>query len=204
MPVYDLGNVEGQPHQRSFTIKCRVGSVVVNGAGTSKKDAKRDAATKMLDELNKMTGGDGVAKDGKDGSGEPSEELKNLTNMKVDTLTPEHSQKIQQFYRNLQDAKGAKLFNLHKMSLKNKQGDYIRLLSELGNEQKFEVTYVEIDEKPEEREVHCLVQLSTLPVAVCYGVGPDKTKAHNDAARNALSYLKIMTKKPTVQQANGK
>lgn len=58
MPVYDLGNVEGQPHQRSFTIKCRVGTVLVNGAGTSKKDAKRDAATKMLDELNNMSQGE--------------------------------------------------------------------------------------------------------------------------------------------------
>merc|ERR1712223_2235090 len=37
-------------------------------------------------------------------------------------------------------------------------------------------------------------QLSTLPVAVCYGVGNDVDTANNDAARNALNYLKMMTK----------
>ncbi len=39
------------------------------------------------------------------------------------------------------------------------------------------------------------VQLSTWPVAVCYGVGKDQAQANNDAARNALNYLKLMTKK---------
>ena len=41
---------------------------------------------------------------------------------------------------------------------------------------------------------HCLVQLSTLPVAVCYGTGDDPAGAKADAARNALEYLKIMVK----------
>jgi hypothetical protein len=43
--------------------------------------------------------------------------------------------------------------------------------------------------------VQCLVQLSTLPVAVCYGSGPTSKDAQIAAARNALEYLKIMTKK---------
>ena len=33
------------------------------------------------------------------------------------------------------------------------------------------------------------------PVQVCYGVGLDGKTAHNDAARNALNYLKMMTKR---------
>ena len=41
----------------------------------------------------------------------------------------------------------------------------------------------------------CLVQLSTMPVAVCHGVGPSTDEAHAQAAHNALQYLKIMTKK---------
>ena len=65
---------------------------------------------------------------------------------------------------------------------------------DLGQEQQFEVTYVDVDEKTDSGEVQCLVQLSTLPVAVCYGVGEDITSANNDAARNALNYLKMMTK----------
>ena len=68
------------------------------------------------------------------------------------------------------------------------------MLADLGEEQQFEVTYVDVDEKTDSGEVQCLVQLSTLPVAVCYGVGEDITSANNDAARNALNYLKMMTK----------
>ena len=41
----------------------------------------------------------------------------------------------------------------------------------------------------------CLVQLSTMPVAVCHGVGQNTDEAHAQAAHHALQYLKIMTKK---------
>ena len=47
-----------------------------------------------------------------------------------------------------------------------KNCDYVGMLSELGKEQKFEVTYVEVEEKNDEDQTQCLVQLSTLPVAV--------------------------------------
>ena len=66
-----------------------------------------------------------------------------------------------------------------------------------------QVTYVEVEEKSDDDLTQCLVQLSTLPVAVreifsiipaqklasisiyqvCYGVGTDGKTAHNDAAR---------------------
>ena len=41
----------------------------------------------------------------------------------------------------------------------------------------------------------CLVQLSTMPVAVCYGAGTTMKEAQSNAAHNALEYLKLMTKK---------
>ena len=75
--------------------------------------------------------------------------------------------------------------------------DFVKMLVDLGQEQQFEVTYVDVDEKTDSGEVQCLVQLSTLPVAVCYGVGNDVETANNDAARNALNYLKMMTKTNT-------
>lgn len=40
----------------------------------------------------------------------------------------------------------------------------------------------------------CLVQLSTVPVAVCQGTGPVMDEAHANAAHNALQYLRIMIK----------
>ena len=42
------------------------------------------------------------------------------------------------------------------------------MLGELGKEQKFEVTYVEVEEKNDDDQIQCLVQLSTLPVAVSW------------------------------------
>lgn len=53
---------------------------------------------------------------------------------------------------------------------------------------------MDIEEKTYTGCFQCLVQLSTLPVAVCQGSGPTSKDAQNQAARNALEYLKIMTK----------
>jgi len=57
------------------------------------------------------------------------------------------------------------------------------------------VTHVEIEERTDEGETQCLVQLSCLPVTVCYGTGKDMASANQAAARNGLNYLKMMTKK---------
>ncbi|XP_035778106.1 interferon-inducible double-stranded RNA-dependent protein kinase activator A homolog isoform X2 [Anopheles albimanus] len=72
--------------------------------------------------------------------------------------------------------------------------DFILLLERIANEQRFEVTYVDIDEKTHSGQYQCLVQLSTMPVAVCHGAGPTVRDAQLQAARNSLEYLKIMTK----------
>lgn len=44
----------------------------------------------------------------------------------------------------------------------------------------------------------CLVQLNSMPVAVCYGRGPSLEEARQSAAYSALEYLKLMTKKDVV------
>ena len=44
----------GQPHQRNFSILCCVGKLREGGGGGSKKDAKREAAQKMIDKLKSM------------------------------------------------------------------------------------------------------------------------------------------------------
>ncbi|XP_062546655.1 interferon-inducible double-stranded RNA-dependent protein kinase activator A homolog isoform X2 [Armigeres subalbatus] len=72
--------------------------------------------------------------------------------------------------------------------------DFVQMLHEIASEQRFEVTYVDIDEKTLTDRFQCLVQLSTLPVAVCHGSGNTAKEAQTAAARNSLEYLKIMTK----------
>ncbi|XP_055376568.1 interferon-inducible double-stranded RNA-dependent protein kinase activator A homolog isoform X3 [Condylostylus longicornis] len=79
--------------------------------------------------------------------------------------------------------------------LKNTEINYVQFLEEIAHEHEFEVTYVDIEEKTYSGRSQCLVQLSTLPVAVCHGSGLSSKEAQANAAHNALEYLKIMTKK---------
>lgn len=204
LPIYDLQNTSGQPHQRNFEIIAKVGAIASNGTGTSKKDAKRDAATALLDKLkalgSEVANAAGAATNGT----EVDEEMaKQVANMKVDILTPKHSKVLQDFYHKLQDSGKAKLLALVRTSLRDPKLDCVRLLAELSTEQNFDVTYVDIEERNANGEVQCLVQISTMPVAVCHGTGVDQSAANNVAARNALEYLKIMVKKPTpITQSN--
>ena len=107
--------------------------------------------------------------------------------------TPKHSKVLQDFYHKLQDSGKAKLLALVRTSLRDPSLDCVRLLAELSAEQNFDVTYVDIEERTANGEVQCLVQISTMPVAVCHGTGGDQSAANNVAARNALEYLRIMT-----------
>lgn len=116
--------------------------------------------------------------------------------------TPKHSKFLSDFYQKLQESGKAKLASLHRHSLRDPKLDCVRLLAELSNEQHFEITYVDIEEKTASGEFQCLVQLSTMPVAVCHGSGPDQSTANNRAARNALEYLKIMTRKSVASEAH--
>ncbi|XP_050310803.1 RISC-loading complex subunit tarbp2-like isoform X3 [Anthonomus grandis grandis] len=81
------------------------------------------------------------------------------------------------------------------VNLSAKDFNFVNFLQEIASEQNFEVTYVDIEEKSLTGRCQCLVQLSTLPVAVCFGVGKTPKDAQSNAAHNALEYLKIMTKK---------
>ena len=92
LPIYDLQNTSGQPHQRNFDIIAKVGAIASNGTGTSKKDAKRDAATALLDKLKALGSEVAIAAgSGTNGSGNLSEVdeemIKQAGNMtKVDVL----------------------------------------------------------------------------------------------------------------------
>lgn len=131
----------------------------------------------------------------------------------VQTISNSYSQKVAQFHKTLKKSTGSKLvdlqvntntqslilffyiFLLQEVCLKDKKLDAVKFLEEISQEQQFEVTYVDIEEKTYSNLSQCLVQLSTLPVAVCHGTGNNTLEAQTDAAINALEYLKIMTKK---------
>lgn len=72
--------------------------------------------------------------------------------------------------------------------------NFVQFLQDIAKDHQFEVTYVDIEERTYSGKHQCLVQLSTLPVAVCSGAGENPTLAQSSAALSALEYLKIMTK----------
>ena len=52
----------------------------------------------------------------------------------------------------------------------NDEANFVKLLEEIGNEQHFEVTFVDVEEISKRGLYQCMVQMSTVPVAVCYGI----------------------------------
>jgi len=218
MPVYDVTLVGGQPHQRSFTIAAKVGCLALTGEGTSKKDAKREAATKMYDRLkalgtNALPLINGMASKlepgsypvGENGSAAADPELVKMVNeMKIETLSPKHTKQIQQFYGEVSVSRGTALYGLHCKTVSSLGPNFIKVLNDLASEQKFSITFVEVDEPAENGVVQSLVQLGSMPVAVCSGFGANVEVAKNDAAKNALLYLKMMTKKQVLTGADEK
>jgi len=79
------------------------------------------------------------------------------------------------------------------ISLSSLNINFIQMLQDIAEEANFVVTYVDIEELSVSGAHQCLVQLSTLPVAVCYGTGSTVKDAQASASHNALEYLKIMT-----------
>jgi len=194
MPVYDVMNVGGQPHQRIFTIGVRVGSLALTGEGTSKKESKREAATKMYEKLKElgqgalpMINGGGKLEPGS----HPDNDVKS-----IETLTGKHRDQIGKFFGDLSVQKNSVMQTLHRGPVASVAGpNYVKFLKDLAEEQKFAVTYVELDEPIEGGGVMSLVQISSVPVAVCNGFGQNLDGANNEAAKSALLYLKMMTEK---------
>nr|XP_050866521.1 interferon-inducible double-stranded RNA-dependent protein kinase activator A isoform X2 [Vespula vulgaris] len=196
-PKYTMEGEEGLPHERKFTIVCSILSFREVGYGKSKKIAKRHAAHKMwltLHDTNNqasiMDGDEIVQK-----SANVNARYADLKGSKISTLTTPHSHKVSLFHKNLKSSTGVKLFELQNTCLNDGDVNLVQFLQEIASEQQFEVTYVDIEEKSISGKCQCLVQLSTLPVAVCYGCGVTSKDAQASAAQNALEYLKIMTKK---------
>ncbi|XP_076752633.1 protein Loquacious-like isoform X1 [Xylocopa sonorina] len=196
-PKYTIENEEGLPHERQFTIVCSILKYREVGQGKSKKVAKRHAAHKMWLALHDMdTEHSNIDEDEVlQRNANVSARYADLKGSKISTLTSIHSLKVSQFHKSLKSSTGVKLFELQNTCLNDGDVNLVQFLQEIASEQQFEVTYVDIEEKSISGKCQCLVQLSTLPVAVCYGCGVTSKDAQASAAQNALEYLKIMTKK---------
>jgi len=178
-PTYELTSEEGFPHERTFSICCTIGTTKEIGSGKSKKLAKRQAAYKMATRLKDT----------------PAEQQP--INVLADD-DDEIAQKLAARYSGLKDSKVMALTtndSRKSISLSSLNINFIQMLQDIAEEANFVVTYVDIEELSVSGAHQCLVQLSTLPVAVCYGTGSTVKDAQASASHNALEYLKIMTNK---------
>ncbi|KAM9304782.1 interferon-inducible double-stranded RNA-dependent protein kinase activator A isoform 1-T1 [Gastrophryne carolinensis] len=172
LPEYFVAQEEGPAHKREFTMSCRVETFVESGSGTSKKVAKKIAAEKLLAKLQSI----------------PADNL-NIS------LKKEVGNNSGCTWDNLKNSPGEKINALKRSPLSIPNTDYVKMLAELSEEQTFRVSYLDIEELSVNGQFQCLAELSTSPVTVCHGTGLSCGKAHNDAAHNALQYLKIMVVK---------
>lgn len=164
LPEYSVLREVGPPHQREFTVTCRVETLSEKAVSNSKKAAKKASAEKMLAKLQSLSGCSEI------------------------TWTPTPSVR----FENIRNSTAEKICLLRRNPLSIPNTDYIQMMLELSKEQGFEVTYFDIDELTVNGQYQCLAELSTSPVTVCHGTGISCSNAHNDAAHSALQYVKIM------------
>ncbi|XP_044282986.1 interferon-inducible double-stranded RNA-dependent protein kinase activator A isoform X2 [Varanus komodoensis] len=169
LPEYSLAQETGPPHKREFTMTCRIETFVETGVGTSKKLAKRNAAEKLLEKFHSLSGDSFTT-----------------------SLGNEQSHNLRCTWDTLRNSNGEKIMLLKRSSLSIPNTDYVQLLGEIADEQSFNTTYLNIEELSVNGQFQCLAELSTNPITVCHGTGISWGNAHNDAAHNALQYLKIM------------
>ncbi|XP_043210472.1 RISC-loading complex subunit tarbp2-like isoform X1 [Amphibalanus amphitrite] len=203
-PVYEPVSEQGLPHERTFTIACRIGTALSEtGVGKSKKIAKRQASNLLLTKLRELPpppaaeSADPAAAGGEtmDQTAQRlAEHFSALRLSQIPSLTASDSVQVGQFHRGLKAATGDALTQLRDPKSSPGSWNCLQFLQDLAKEQNFQLTWIDVEEKSFDGRCQCLVQLSTLPVAVCYGVGEDADKARSDAAHNALQYLKIMIK----------
>jgi len=214
-PVYEVNSSEGLPHERTFVIDCLVGSTFHETASAkSKKLAKKKVAAKMLETLriqplNMDWSSNNTSNTNAKHSAPVDEDDFVQDIVKINTVLKSDKQQNQNRLKSplnnllplrIPDKFGRKLKSLHDPSLDLFSSDenaqkVEKYLEDIAEEQKFKVTYIDVEERSKSGKYHCFVQMTTNPATVCFGVGEKSAKeARIDAARNSLEYLRIMTR----------
>lgn len=198
-PYYETESPHGLPHERVYSTNVYVDKYRESGVGKTKKISKREAAKVMLAKLKAIPVSpiDYKKLYEETHSSQNSElesTLKSLKEANYVLMTIQQTKKIAQFHQKVKNNKGPKLEALKHNISNQKDFDAVSYLQEIGKEQRFEITFVEIEDKSLSGEYQALVQLATFPVAVCHGKGKTQQDAKMAAAHNAVEYLRLMTK----------
>jgi len=198
-PIYEFETEQGPPRARQFICTVKLGKLTATGTGKSKKLSKRNAAQAMIETVRTGMNDPGQQDGYDDDMPLPAEALNHYQALKegkpVAPLTAAASQKITQFYGQMKAQNGKSLNALPSKLTQTKTMGFSRVLEEVAKEHRFDVSYVDIQERSQSGQCQSLVQLSSMPIAVCYGAGTVFDEARNMAAQAALHYLRIMTKK---------
>lgn len=203
-PVYEFTSEQGPPHARQFICTVHLWKLIQKGTGKSKKLAKRNAASAMLTAIREgmqvqPADGENVEDYDDDSIPLPLDHATHYQALKegkpIPALTPGASQQITQFYQGIKNQPGKNLSNLGSVLQAGNKVNYIKILEDVSKDHRFDVSYVDIQERSQTGQCQSLVQLSSMPIAVCYGSGASHPDARMQAALSALHYLRIMTKK---------
>ncbi|XP_030633015.1 RISC-loading complex subunit tarbp2 isoform X2 [Chanos chanos] len=185
LPEYTVTQESGPAHRKEFTMTCRVERFVEIGSGTSKKLAKRNAAAKMLSRIHD------VPVDLRS-SHEAEAEDDTFTMHMGGRLEGGKCKGFGCTWDSLRNSAGEKILQLRSHPLGLPDSNFCSLLHELSEEQRFDVSYLDLEERSLSGLCQCLVELSTQPITVCHGFAQSQDAARASAAHNALQYLKIM------------
>ncbi|XP_017335694.1 RISC-loading complex subunit tarbp2 isoform X1 [Ictalurus punctatus] len=185
LPEYTVTQESGPAHRKEFTMTCKVEKFVEIGSGTSKKLAKRNAAAKMLSRIHD------VPVDMR--SSHEAEAEDDTFNMHIGgRLEVGKCKGFGCTWDSLRNSAGEKILQLRSHPLGLPNSNFCSLLNDLSEEQRFDVSYLDMEERSLSGLYQCLVELSTQPITVCHGFAPSQDAARASAAHNALQYLKIM------------
>ncbi|XP_068123279.1 RISC-loading complex subunit TARBP2 isoform X2 [Hyperolius riggenbachi] len=186
LPEYTVTQESGPAHRKEFTMTCRVERFLEIGSGTSKKLAKRNAAAKMLLQIHRVP-----TEHRESGEPEPEEDQFSM-NMGGGKLDGGRGRGLACTWDSLRNSAGEKILHLRTHPLAFLSSGFCSLLQDLSEEQSFQISYLDIDERSLSGLYQCLVELSTQPTTVCHGSAATREAARANAAQNALQYLKIM------------
>jgi len=180
LPDYSLASEAGPAHKKEFIICCSVEKLKEYGNGSSKKVAKRNAASAMLTRLREI----------------PSDSKEHVVdNDDLDATFNGRGSRAFVPLEMLRNSNGERIV-VKKVC---ETSEPINQLHEYSMKHGFTTEFLDIVERSTCGLFQCLLRLNTMPVSVVHGQGATAQDSHLEAARNALQYLKIMASEKGLQ-----
>lgn len=208
VPEYTVIGDEGPPHAKQFTIMCQVSKLNESAVARTKKQAKQQAAFRMLNRLKTSLAdvltvtasdkGDTVSE--KKENVDPHAEVAVSKYKELGTLASNPrkviiGQKISEYHLMQKSLQGALLDRLKmgdKELVEEASCDPMDVLKRILEDLNLDANFNGVAaDKPGQSII--LLSMSTSPESVMFGIGETEEDACKMAATNALEHLKLMT-----------